>query len=906
MKPTRLNGQMPEKMKSFFRKLRGNYLLFAFLIPFLGMTGLMLIRQFQPFGKLSMLYSDAYHQYYPFFVEMRESILNGDGLLWSWSVGLGLDFLGLYAYYLASPLNWLSILVPKSMLLGYFSMLVPLKLGFAGLFFALLLKKLFGKNDRSIALFGAFYATCAWALGYLWNIMWVDSFALLPLVVLGMVSLLEKRKFVLYTLALFSAVIINYYVGFFVCIFLFLAFFCYEICYFKGFKRFFADLSLMGVFSLLAIMMTLIVELPAYAALQNTYSSVNAFPETFRLNMVTEHDLKGLFEALGKVAGNMNGGIAPTFKEGLPNLYCGVGTVALAFLFITAKGVKLREKLCSIAMLIFFMLSFAIRQLDYIWHGFHFTNMIPYRFSFLFSFVLLIMAYRAFLLWEQFKPRQIIIAALLSVCIIFCSEKRSEPIYLAFNLVLLVMYIAVLLYQVLPITALKNRRKPEQEKIKAEHRRLCTQTLAGVMAVELVLNLVNFGINFAATNVEYYPKGKEYTAAAIEYMQEREKDNLFYRAEATHTQSLNDGALNGYNGITTFTSSAFVNVTKFMQALGYGAKDNYNRYCYEEASPVANLFFSLKYMLERDGKVEENSYFDEVGRFESNDPKVQDVVLLENNAYLPLGFLANSELGALDFSGSDNRFTFQNQLVEAATGVGNVWSALSGSKLQITASGSVSLTGNTPNAGFCRYTANDAGYVTFSYKADKEGFFCVDINQSKRNNFTVKKNGLTLYNDSYSLPQMISVCDVKPGDEIDIVFTCKKGESGTITLDNGILDEALFRQAHGILNASTLALTEFGTTKIAGEISCNRDGLLYASIPQNGNWIATVDGEEVETVQVGGAMLAIPITEGQHTVILTYRSSAFNLGALTTGLSCAVFLSLWIVFYKPFKKKEQA
>ena len=898
MKQNRLPVHIPEKVQSFLQKFRGNYLLFAFLIPFLGMTGVMLVRQFQPFGKLSMLYSDAYHQYYPFFVEMRDSLLNGDGLLWNWSVGLGLDFLGLFAYYLASPLNWLSILVPKSMLLGYFSMLVPLKLGFAGLFFALLLKNIFGRDDWSIALFGAFYATCAWALGYMWNIMWLDTFALLPLVVLGMVSLLERKRFVLYTLALFSAVIINYYVGFFVCIFLFLAFFCYEICYFKGFKKFFIDLSLMGVFSLLALFMTLVVELPAYVALQNTHSSVNTFPETFRLNMVTEHNLKGLFEALGKVAGNMNGGIAPTFKEGLPNLYCGVGTIALAFLFITSKEVKFREKLCSVAMLLLFMLSFIIRQLDYIWHGFHFTNMIPYRFSFLFSFVLLIMAYRAFLLWEHFKPSQIITAAILSICIILCSEKSTEAVYLIFNLVLLVMYIAVLLYQVLPMASLKNKKKAEQDKLKEARRRLCAQTLAGVMAVELILNLVNFAINFAGTNIENYPKGKENAVQAIEYMQELEKDNLFYRAEATHTQSLNDGALNGYNGITTFTSSAFVNVTEFMQALGYGAKDNYNRYCYEEASPVANLFFGLKYMLERDGYVEANSYFDEVARYGS-------VALLQNNAYLPLGFLANSQLGEVDFGAHNNRITFQNQLVEAATGVKNVWSSLIGSKVQVSATSSITLS-STESSGFCRYTAGGQGTVTFSFYPDKAGFFCVDIDQSKRNSFTVRKNGAFLYNDSYSLPQMISVSDVVPGDRIDIAFTCKAGESGTINLKNGILNEELFRKAHGILNASTLQLSEFSTTYVAGTIDCNREGLLYTSIPQNGNWYATVDGKAVDTVKVGDAMLGIPMSEGMHTVTLTYRNDAFRAGLCATLLSTAVFAVLWIIFYKPFDKYRKA
>jgi uncharacterized membrane protein YfhO len=113
----------------------------------------------------------------------------------------------------------------------------------------------------------------------------------------------------------------------------------------------------------------------------------------------------------------------------------------------------------------------------------------------------------------------------------------------------------------------------------------------------------------------------------IRYMKERE-DSLFYRVETTHTQTLNDGAVNDYNGISTFTSSANVNVTRFMTALGYAAQDNWNRYCFEEGSPVSNLFLNLKYMLERDAKVEENPYFKEIHHF-------GNVYLLENDAYLP-------------------------------------------------------------------------------------------------------------------------------------------------------------------------------------------------------------------------------------------------------------------------------
>ena len=55
------------------------------------------------------------------------------------------------------------------------------------------------------------------------------------------------------------------------------------------------------------------------------------------------------------------------------------------------------------------------------------------------------------------------------------------------------------------------------------------------------------------------PVGPNDASTVIDYMKEQEKDNLFYRAEVTHSQTLNDGALNGYNGISTFTSSSSFN-----------------------------------------------------------------------------------------------------------------------------------------------------------------------------------------------------------------------------------------------------------------------------------------------------------------------------------------------------------
>ena len=914
-----------------------NYTALAFAFPVIGVLILMIIGGYTPFGDYSMLYSDMYHQYYPFFKAYREALLSGDSLLYNWSVGMGMDYLGLISYYLASPLNLLSVFVPENWLLPYFSLLTPIKLGLASMFFAIFLKKLFGKNDLSITLFGCFYGTCAWALGYQWNIMWMDTFALLPLVALGTISLLRDKKFFLYTITLALSVFSNYYVGFFTCIFVLLVFICYQICRCQSIGRFFADLGRIALFSILAIGMTAILELPALAALQTTQSSVNTFPDSFSLNIVDYSACSGAREAwnaykvakesgdptllpwlkalwesfppimsgMRQVAGNMNGGISPSFKEGLPNLYCGVGTIFMAFLFLTSRQVKLRDKLCSLFLLLFFMVSFLVRQLDYIWHGFHFTNMIPYRFSFLFSFVMLYMAYRAFLLRRRFEVWQILCAAILSVNILLFSDvlndKLKAPAYLAYNGLFFLLYLVVYLVARWDRPLPQDAEKEQIRRIcirRRQRRKISSIALASILALEFILNIVNFGVNFPCTYIGNYPRGTEYTASMIRYMKEREEDNLFYRAETTHTQTLNDGALNSYRGISTFTSSANVKVTEFTRVMGLSSKNTYNRYCFEEGSPVANLFFALKYMIERQGRVEENPYFDNIHHYGS-------VYLLENNAYLPLGFLAESELGELEFKSTTGAFHFQNKLFTAATGIEDpVWITAPVNELTIS-SDTVTLQQKT-NTGYCNYAAGaSGGIIKFHYQITTEGFLCMDFEMPQKNSFTVWKNGKQLFSESITLQQTLSICQVVPGDEIEIQVTCKGNEDSAMNVRSAILDDAVFRKGYDILNASTLELTHFSNTRIEGTVSCNRDGLLYTSIPQDGNWTVTVDGQAVEAVAVGDAMVAVPLTQGDHTLVFRYENEAFSLGWKISLVCLLIFagISLWVYYPKLHRRK---
>ena len=216
-------------------------------------------------------------------------------------------------------------------------------------------------------------------MGYYWNVIWFDAVALFPLVVSGAYSLLVYGKYKTYVIALALTMITNYYIGFFVCIFMVIVFIAVMVISKPGVKTFFTRLVSMAGFSLLALCIGMLFMLPAVFALQNTHSMENTMP------LFTDiYDWKYDEVTFTK----------PTDKEGLPNIYCGFICVLLSSFFYLCRKISLREKIVSICVLVFFMYCCVFKLPNFIIHGFHLPNMLPYRFSFLISFVLVCMAQR--------------------------------------------------------------------------------------------------------------------------------------------------------------------------------------------------------------------------------------------------------------------------------------------------------------------------------------------------------------------------------------------------------------------------------------------------------------------------------------------------------------------------------
>lgn len=287
-------------------------LLAAFCIPLLITLIICVNREIYPFGDQCMLHIDMYHQYCPFFTELMEKLKTGGSTFYSWNIGLGADFVSLYAYYLASPLNWLLILWPRGYVIEFMTALSILKIALSGLTFTYYLGEHFlvwqdAGNAAAVirtekktavrlpadvasyaaALCGAAYALCAFMAAYAWNLMWTDCMVLAPLVILGLERLIRDNRPGLYYVSLAVCILSNYYISIMICIFLVLWFLLYwmehRVSGYRAWIRF-------AWYSLLAGATGAVLILPTAKVLSLSGASGISFPETMEwyFNIVSE------------------------------------------------------------------------------------------------------------------------------------------------------------------------------------------------------------------------------------------------------------------------------------------------------------------------------------------------------------------------------------------------------------------------------------------------------------------------------------------------------------------------------------------------------------------------------------------------------------------------------------------
>lgn len=181
-----------------------------------------------PFGDGTVLIIDSLHQYLPFYTDFHEKLVHRSSLLYSFSAGLGYNFWATYAYYLASPTNFLIALVPKANVCDFMDYSILVKVALCGGIFTWYLYRRRRRSGLFPVAFGTMYALSFYMIGYYFNLMWLDSIAMLPLIMKGIEQICgigddgrmdDSSDGRLYGLALFYGLWCNYYIGFMLCLF---------------------------------------------------------------------------------------------------------------------------------------------------------------------------------------------------------------------------------------------------------------------------------------------------------------------------------------------------------------------------------------------------------------------------------------------------------------------------------------------------------------------------------------------------------------------------------------------------------------------------------------------------------------------------------------------------------------
>ena len=948
------------------RGAAGFYLALAFIVPFALMFIAFAVAQVSPFGKNQILVTDLWHQYYPFLVDYQDKLTSGGSLLWTWKSGGGTNYLALMAYYLASPLNFFSVFVPAESLREFLYVITCVKIGLAGMFFALFLRITFKRRDMSIAAFGIMYALCAYIMGYYWNIIWLDTIALLPLVITGAFALLRHGKFKLYIASLALSILANYYIGLFTCAFVLLVSIGYTIVEYKGWKNALRDFFKMLGCSLIGIMISAVLTLPAYFALGHTQSSDNTFPASFSVNIGSTADFGGVLEGIGKTISNSVAFLQPTAKEGLPNIYCGVFTIFLAILFFFCSKIKKRERIFCGLLALFFMLSFIVRQLDFIWHGFHFPNMLPYRFSFLYSFLIIYMAFRVFMHIDDLKLVSVIAAilgfavylgiaagnfngsgALLSPLfdsndfdpvamsafigmvmaawvLLYCLRDRLTRFASAIisaiiglgSLVFIILHadslsaplrqndpnydssgfiVAVVIVFSLVIVAIFLALSSKQ--LNEDHKMLKGMVSVILLALALFEGLISSATGVKTVSVtdgSYYPLGTTDTLKLMETVKERERDNIdLPHTEVNKYYTLNDNALIGADGLSMFNSMVNSRITDYMEKFGLCGWVASNRYTYQESSPFTNLMLNLKYLIAPYGAYLDhthNTLIDSSGA----------VKLMENNEYLPMGFVVNDELLSynVDNLSALEPIDNQNKFFRLSTGLsGNIYDELEYASVDC----SEAATLTQSSSGRFSYSSTESNETyRINYTADRDGVAVAYYESYYTDNVNLLVNGSENISYYIKRPFIMMIGDVKAGDTITCSAAISGSTSGNINCRVAIMNEENFQKARELFSRSVLKASEVTDSSIRGNINVAESGLFYTSISYVEGWQAFVDGEEVEITPVGNALLAFKIDAGPHIIELRYTPEGYRVGLLIAIVGLLLFAALIVISkFKP-------
>ena len=631
---------MKKNLKSFFRE-NGRYAASSFLIPFLILALVYLSIGIYPGSSRSILASDAFSQFSNFHASFRNVLLGKQSIFYTWNASLGLNYLSLISYYLGGIFTPLVFFFPNQMMPDALYVLTLLKVGCAGLAFWFLARTFKIPRWGHVAL-SVSYALISFITAHSEIIMWLDAFIYLPLVILGIHRVMDLKRpkllFISYLLLFLS----SFYMGFMIGVFSFLYFIARLLTNWSEYKK---TIVPYGITSLLAGGASMIIVLPAVLDLRSNGEALSQIT-TLKTEATSYLDL---------IMKNMIGVYDTTKYGSIPFVYAGLLPLVLCLFYFASRKVPLKNKFLYGSLFAILIASFYLVPLNLFWHGMHAPNMFLFRYAYLFSFLVLLLAGKG---WEKIEQddRGLLLGIILVVAALFAVAWGIKPegsyTYVTMtSFVLTVVFLGIYAFAV---------GFYQHKKLSFNHLSIL---LLLIMSAEALVNTNSMihGIlddwNYASRSLytDPYPDLKA-------LVNETKKDSdSFYRLENLDPVSANDSINYGYSGISLFSSIRNRNSSSYLDKLGFRSRGTNLNIRYNNNTLLMDGFTGIKYNISKNESTFSKYGFRQAGQS-------GDYTLYQNVNALPLAFTAPLSVNDVEQPVTDN-LTSQTNLINTLSGL---------------------------------------------------------------------------------------------------------------------------------------------------------------------------------------------------------------------------------------------
>lgn len=822
--------------------------LFSFLLPALIFFLYFASKHF------NLLTVDLGQQYIDLLAYLRANLFSHPlKLIYSWSNGLGGSMIATDAYYLLSPFNLLLFLFPQSALPEAILVIICCKLGTAGVTTFYYFKH-FKQNSPILSLAAAFaYALSGFTVANYFNLMWLDSVILLPLLVLCIDQVIDNQKNHLVFIT-FALIVTNFYTGSMALFFGFLYFLAQLWLQQKKFLKYFKNYLVKSITGALLAAFIIFPVLGELIINRRNQSYSWHFWQFMPFNLISK---------LADGSYNYH-----EMEAGMPNIFSTLPfTLGSIAYFLTSKK---REIFINGLLFIFLLLSLVFTPFVLLWHLGQFPVWYPGRFSFVLIFycILLTMAFfkkaPVFKLWQEF-----VLGMIAIMIVLYWYLGQKEVTFLKqTNLLISTMFIVLsLLFYFF---------------IYRQHR-LAKGFLLIVVTLEVITNLILSLNNLSFQHNQNYQQFAQSINKTNSYLAKH--DSGLFRTEKSFSRSDDDPFTGNYNGLTTFNSITNQKVLRFMAKLGY--LHNSNSYTNQGGSLLTDSLLGVKYYVQPTyGSHSKLIISNNNQRLDLNNyeliQKNSQLTLYKNKNALPLLFSATAKN-----SKYINNDPIKNQE--------HFWQAITGSKKQLfkkiplrnAKRSGVFSPRNSPNLYLIKHTQkyhavsfsvtlnnNDSYYLLLPIGLTNKQIDLV-INQDHPN--------LTVRDDQSHL---INIANQQRGQHLKISFILTSNQVDLTNVQLYCFNNQLFMKEIHQFKQKQPKIQKISSLKLQTKsFSTKKKQTFKSTIPASPNWMVFDHGYRIKTTIFASAFLSFKLAKGQHHLTLLYIPWPLLLGSLVSILT---------------------